>query len=244
MALPGLRGPSAADQAAHFRAQADVGPDQILFACIGREEKMLEWTYIDSVGNILDQCPGSRFVWTARSALHAKVQALLEKRNIAARCTCVGWLENTKVLAEALDVYLDTFPFASGHTGYEAMAAGKPVLVLATPEALESSTATSLVPAVRGEIGTPEDQAAVRAIFTDPHGQSLLPYVDTIADYVAWGTRLARDSRFRRAVGAACQTFVDRFARNERLCAEVTIRHIREVVASRLTAAAAPRGPA
>ena len=230
MALPELRDPGAAADAHTLRERAGVGPGHVLFACIGRELKMMNPDYIDAIGRILESCPGSKFMWTGRGAQISDVKAFMIQRGIIDRCTFIGWLPNTKVAALAMDVYLDSFPFASGHTGYEAMAAGKPIVVLKTPEAMETSTATSLVPAIDGQIGSPADQADVRRIFTADNGQSLLPYVDTVEDYVAWGIRLATDPALRTSVGGACRAFVDRYARDEIVCAETTITHIREIV--------------
>ena len=229
MALPPLVDPACGPEAAALRAKVGVGPDEILFGCIGREVKIINPEYIDAVATVMEQVPRSKFMWTGRSARISEVKALMAQRGILERCTFIGWLSNTKAGAAAMDICLDSFPFASGHTGFEIMAAGKPIVVLKTPESLESSTASSLVPAIDGKIGSPSDAAEIRAIFRSTTGESILPYVDTVAEYVALGVRLGLDPAYHAQVGAACRNYVERFGRNESVCATTTVDHIREV---------------
>jgi glycosyltransferase involved in cell wall biosynthesis len=233
-ALPPLTGEAGAAERRAFRAQHGLSDEHVVLACIGREEKMLDPAYIDAIGRVLDACPDARFMWAGRSAESPDVSALLRQRGIRDKCRFVGWLSDTKVAAQAMDIYADSFPFASGHTAYEAMAAGKPVVVLKTPEAIESSTATAIVPLYDGAIGTVADQEFTRRLFTDADGASLWPYVDTADLYVELIIGLVRDPGRRARAGAACRACVERFARDEVKFAETTSRHLIEIVRERL----------
>jgi glycosyltransferase involved in cell wall biosynthesis len=229
-ALPPLTDATTTADGRRFRAEHGLNDDHVVLACIGREEKLLNPDYIDALGTILEACPEARYIWSGRQARAAEVIGMMRRRGILDKCRFVGWLSNTKLAAQAMDIFADSFPFASGHTAFEAMAVGKPVVVLKTPEALETSSANSLVPVYDGVIGTPADRAAVRAIFTGHDGATLLPYVDTTAQYVDLATRLVRDPAHRFTVGAACRTYAERFARNEIAFAETTCRHLIAIV--------------
>jgi glycosyltransferase involved in cell wall biosynthesis len=229
-ALPPLTDATTAAEGRRFRAEHGLNDNHVILACIGREEKLLDARYIDALGRILEACPQARYMWSGREIRAGEVMDLMRQRGILDRCRFVGWLPNTKLAAQAMDIYADSFPFASGHTAYEAMAAGKPVVVLKTHEALESSSANSLVPAYEGHIGTPAEQAAVRALLTDTDGASLLPYVDTVDQYVDLAIRLVRDPHHRAKVGDACRLYVERFTRDEVTFAQSTCRHLLEIV--------------
>ena len=213
-----------------FRARFGLTEHDVVLACIGREEKMLDPAYLDAVAAIMTACPETRFIWTGRPVRSAEVAAELEQRGIAGRCRHLGWLDDTKAAARALDIFVDSFPFASGFTALEAMAAGKPVVVLRTPEAMESSSATSLVAAYDGLTGRPDEQAEVRRLYTDSDGRSLLPYVATIPEYIALAVRMSRDAAYRDRVGAAGRAYAERFARDERTFAATTCRHLIDIV--------------
>lgn len=236
MALPPLTGPDAEAQGASIRKKLDIKAGDVLLGCIGREEKLLDIRFMDALAEVLRQRPEARFMWTGRKLRVAQVRDLMAARGILDRCPFVGWLADTQAGAAAIDIFLDSFPFASGHTAYEAMAAGKPVLVLRTSEAIETSTATSLVPLFERAIGRQEDQDAVRAMFTDTDGSSLLPFPATIEDYVAMAVRLIKDVGFRSRVGSACRSYVERYARDEETCAQTTCRHLIEIVQDKVAA--------
>jgi hypothetical protein len=112
------------------------------------------------------------------------------------------------------------------------MAAGKPVVTLVTQEALETSIATTFVPLWSGAIGTAADQAAVRAMFSEPDGRSRVPFVDTHAAYEGLAFRLIDDPDYRTRVGQACRQFVNRFFRDEKRLAETTAREIQAIIES------------
>jgi glycosyltransferase involved in cell wall biosynthesis len=237
VALPPLRAESADADGRRLRRELGAADDDLVLACIGREEKMISPGYIAALARIMAACPGARFVWTGRSNRVREVAALLQVHGIAARCHFLGWLADTRVAAAAMDVFLDSFPFASGFTAFEAMAAGKPIVVLKTPESLESSTASVTVPVLEGRAGTAVDQAAVRGLFTGADGALLTPFADSIEDYIDLGIRLGRDAALRAQLGAACRAYVERFTRDEVAFARTTCKHLVEIVQAKAAAA-------
>jgi glycosyltransferase involved in cell wall biosynthesis len=216
-----------------LRRQIGAESDAVILGCIGREEKMLGERYLETVAEIMKACPNTRFVWTGRAKRSGEVERRLAALGIGARSHFLGWLENTQAATQGIDVYLDSFPFASGHTAFETMSTGSPIVVLRSPEALETSTATAIIPAYEGRAGSASEQSGVRAIFTDSDGTSLLPYVDDVEAYVALSIRLIRDTDYRKRVGRACRAFVETYSPSEKAFAESTCRHIIEIVAEK-----------
>ncbi|MDX2223719.1 MAG: hypothetical protein SFV21_13285 [Rhodospirillaceae bacterium] len=228
--------PSLSAQAQKLRAEIDPGGQAVVLGCLVRAEKLANPAYAKMLGRVMRAHPHTLFVWTGRFA-PPDVVALLEAEGIAPRCRFVGWVD-IKLYAQVLDIKLDSFPFPSGITSAETMAAGKPVVTLLTEEALENSLATSFVPLMQGRIGTPEDHAAMRARFSDPD-DTPAPFVETIDDYERLAGRLIADASMRARVGAACQWFVGRFFRDDARTARTTAEQILAIVADTRA-----RGPA
>ena len=89
-----------------------------VFGTMCREEKITA-EYCAVIRSVLDANPDSCFVYTGRKPV-AGIDCIPRTRFI-------GWIDPA-VWAQVIDVYLDTFPFGSGHTAWQAIAAGKPVV--------------------------------------------------------------------------------------------------------------------
>jgi len=232
-ALPPLTAPSSAAEATALKRSLGLGEDIVVLGCIGRDEKLLGDGCLDAIAAVLRATERTVFVWTGRPDNRAPdVKRRLQELGVAERCKFLGWMKDTKVAAQLIDVYLDSFPFASGHTAFEAMAVDVPLVVLKTRAALESSVLTGFLPALEGRAGSAAEQASVRSIFTAQDGELLSPAVETVEAYVARAVRLVRDADFRRRAGEAGRRFVETFARDERKFAETTCRHIVEIIAA------------
>ena len=79
---------------------------------------------------------------------HPEISSRSRKLGILDRCRFISWV-NTALYAQVLDVFLDSFPFTSGHTAFESMATGYLVIVRNTPESLESRSLTHILRAFR-----------------------------------------------------------------------------------------------
>jgi len=227
-ALPPLTDPAQAPLAAEIRASSGVTESTLILGCIGREEKLLNRDYVRALGEIMRRCPNTEYIWTGREQ-PPEFLAWLVEEGIADRCTFIGWVD-TKLYAHVLDIFVDSFPFASGHTAFEAMALGKPIVVLLTPEALETSTASAVVPVFEGHAGTEADQIRVREIFTAGEAASLLPFVRNVEEYIDQAQRLINDTDFRANVGRAGQIFVEEFMRDEVRLAKSTCQNILDII--------------
>jgi len=86
-----------------------------IYGTLCREEKITE-EYVDTVAEILAKSGPSVFLYTGR----ARVPELDRVPDTA----WIGWVD-TSLWAQVIDVFLDTWPFGSGHTAWEAIAARK-----------------------------------------------------------------------------------------------------------------------
>ena len=152
---------------------------------MGRAAKMLNPEYINTIKCILDLEKNAIFIYSCEPDLEMKVSDMIKKYGQPEKMFSIGWLKNTKIALKIIDIYLDTFPFASGHSGYEFIVAGKPIVVLITEESLMSSTATDLYPHIK-KIENYEFYS---------------PYVLNIKDYTNISIRMIKDKDMRNIVG-------------------------------------------
>ncbi|HKQ28693.1 MAG TPA: glycosyltransferase, partial [Burkholderiales bacterium] len=221
--------PQLAAEAAQVRAE--FSQYRLLFGCIGREEKINSAAFLEGVAAILKACPDAGFVWTGRER-SASVQAALARSGVAERCHFIGWVD-TKLYAQVLDVFLDSFPFPCGFTLYEAMAAAKPIVTYASAEAAETGIYGLLAPLLSGATGSTDEIAAARKLFADG---DLFHCAHDPAEYVQLALRLAGDEGARRAAGEANQAFVREFLSDRRGMAEAVATHFLELIRARIGA--------
>ncbi len=231
-AMEPLFDPALTTEAANIRKELLGNDYTLLVGCIGREEKMISDAYIRSLSRILKAVPTARFLWTGASA-HPEVLALLDAYDIADRCHYIGWV-NTRLYAQVIDVFIDSYPFASGLTAFEAMAAGRPVVSMITREALGTGMPAHVWPVYKGQAGTDDVQKEVRDLFTNPQGQSLLPFAETVETYENIAIQICTDDQFRNETGNAGRLFVERYMNDDRRMAETGCQHIREIISEKL----------
>jgi hypothetical protein len=231
-AMGPLVDPGLAKNAVRIRRKLLGRRGTVLLGCIGREEKMICEPYIAALTGILASVPEAVYFWTGKTE-HPGVIGLLRKYGIEEKCRYVGWID-TRLYAQVVDVFVDSFPFASGLTAFEAMAAGRPVVSMLTRESLGTGMPAHVWPAYAGQSGTPELQREVQRIFSDTDGSSLLPFAETVESYRRIAVKLCRDSILRANVGNACRLFVERYMSNDERMAETGSRHILEIIDAKL----------
>jgi hypothetical protein len=101
-------------------------PEKVLLGTLAREEKIDSRPFLESVAAILRRNPQCGYIWTGQ-ARHPGVASFLEQHGVSGRCHFVGWVD-TPLYASILDVFLETFPLGCGITGYQALAAGVPLV--------------------------------------------------------------------------------------------------------------------
>jgi hypothetical protein len=174
-------------QIAEVRAQF---AEPFLFGTIAREDKILSPVFLKAVSAILRANPGAGYLWTGRTRNQGIVR-FLDSEGVGSRCHYVGWV-NSPLYASAFDVFLETFPFGCGVTGYHALAAGTPLLSY-----LSEDTVFGM------QYGHKVRSATA--------GKDLSQYpvlcAGTAEEYIELAAQLAADAEFRDKVGRRGREF-------------------------------------
>lgn len=177
--------PVSAQAVAELRARF---PHPVLLGSLAREEKLDSRPYLESIAEILRLNPDAGFLWTGH-ARHPGIAAFFAERGLASRAHFVGWVD-TALYAAALDLFLETFPLGCGITGYQALAAGVPLLSY-----LDANTVFGMQywSDLMSQSGTPA-QATREQLDAYPVLCARNP-----AEYVELASRMLRDPAFRES---------------------------------------------
>lgn len=180
----------------------------VVVATLARDEKMLDPQYLNAIVTLLRQHPNMFFLWTGQNE-RSEIRLALEEGGVLERTRYIGWV-NTRLYAQVVDVFLDSFPFPCGFTLLQAMAAGKPVVISATPEAAETGLWAFIRPLLDGDEGTKEERAKLHALL-GPQDKPLLAIARNPAQYIALAGRLLQDAALRKAAGEAARQLVRQY---------------------------------
>lgn len=209
-ALPEMFDASKTEEAKKTRAGLPVGT---VFGWMGRTEKLTS-EYLTAVAQILERVPDSIFVYTGREE-PAQIAEAIATAGLGDRIAFIGWVD-TALWAQVIDVYLDAFPFQSGHCAYQAMAAAKPVIWLHDEQVAQEQSASGL-------IRDTWEQGA-RAIFGDER-----PWCTAPQEYVVRAASCAAEP-FRTGVGQQMRHWLERFMMDRPHMAQSVTRAILEIV--------------
>lgn len=209
--------------------RAELG-DRTVAMTLARTEKMQDPAYLAAMVEILRAHPQVVFLWAGREESLAVVEAF-RAGGVLNQTRFIGWV-NTRLYAQVADVFLDTFPFPCGFTLYQAMAAGKPVVVRDTPEAEQTGLWAFLKPLVEDGEGAPEERAEVLSFVGDERAP-LIAIARSPQDYVRHAGRLIEDAEARAAAGEAARRFIARYFSDPRVLGESVGRHLVELIEER-----------
>lgn len=208
-ALPEMLDHTKTDEARRIREAMEV---ETVFGWMGRSEKITS-EYLTVVGEILRQNPDSIFVYSGRDP-RPDIEEAFAGAGLGDRVAYIGWVD-VSLWSQVIDVYLDTFPFQSGHCAYHMMAAGKPVVWLHDDKTAEEQSASGLIR------DTWEDGAS--EIF-----ELAEPWATTPEGYVAIAGAFAGD--LREDIGRAMRRWIERFMMDRPRMATSVTRAILEIV--------------
>ena len=187
-------------------------PESVLLGTLAREEKINSAPFLKAVADILAANPQAGYLWTGRSE-HDGIANFFRAAGVAERCHFVGWVD-TRLYAAALDVFLESFPYGFGIIGYQAFAAGVPLLSY-----LDSKTTFGvhywqrlLTPSANGN--TPQ-----RPQLNAPDEYAILCARDA-EEYVTLAGRLIADVAWRKEIGARGLAFFRKELQNNAAYAE------------------------
>ena len=165
-------------------------PNAIVLGSLAREEKLKSPEFLSAVCKLLARNAQAHYIWTGRSQPEMVLSAF-KNAGVMDRCHFVGWVD-TNLYAEALDIFLETFPFGCGITGFQSMSHGTPLLSKADADTLYGSQ-------LRGGVM----QKFMRRSLSHADYETL--GILTAADsqhYVELAQRLIDDIDFREEIGA------------------------------------------
>jgi glycosyltransferase involved in cell wall biosynthesis len=202
--------PELSNEASIIRMQ--LGHWKTVFGSIGREEKLRDPAFLDAVCGVLDANPEAVFLWTGTQR-DENIQRFFETRQLSERTQFIGWV-NTKLYAQVIDVYLDSFPFPGGYTVYESMAAKKPVVMMRLdyPGVGLQNNASPYYFAEHTEGMSGE----VQTLFRKAEDRIYFPVASDKSEYIAFACRFADDPALRSTVGHINAQFVDRYLTNRK----------------------------
>lgn len=172
--------------------------DAVLCGALAREEKFNSPAYLMMLGSLLSRNPKVHFIWTGRSQPE-HVTATFKTFGIAERCHFVGWVD-TNLYAAALDIFLETFPFGCGITGFQAMSHGTALLSMRGQDTLYGLQLEGASRSYPSE--TPISHATLESL-------DILTAAD-LAHYLDLARRLIDDASFRKSCGDRERAYVAR----------------------------------
>lgn len=174
--------------------------DEILLGTISRPEKINSKEFLHVVCSLLKSNPNSRFLWTGLSA-PCEINNFFHAEGVLSQTIFAGWVDPVRCTA-ALDIFLDSFPFASGMTVIQAMAMAKPVVSMRSPYTL---IGRDIIEALEQPEKAPDIYNALRDAVGDLFENSFFPVAEDIESYVAISNSLILHAGLRQRVGAALQ---------------------------------------
>lgn len=219
--------------AAARELRATFPAEAVVAASIGREEKLDSPEFLATVSRLLKKHPRLHFLWTGK-ALRASIVSHFEREGVADRARFVGWVD-TRLYAQAIDIFLDSFPFPCGFTLKEAMGAGKPAAMYRSAESLETGVPGAITPVMEGAGDSGPVREQMRAIFTRERDFDLYLCANSADEYFAIAERLITDATLRRDAGAANRRFIETFLSSPRDEATKLLDHLDQIFASATT---------
>jgi len=202
----------------------------VVLGVMGREAKICEPSYVDTVAKILKANPHCCFCYTGRRQHPNFVQGF-ERAGVSDQAIFIGWVDPL-LWAHVLDIYLDAWPMSSGFTAVNAMAVGKPYVAMhpSHPEVGFSLIGQAVInPLERGEPRRVID--LLSEIFELGRGDGLLFAARTAEEYRGLTQRLIDDASLRRRCGEACRRMVETVLGDSPRQARTVVDYILDTIA-------------
>jgi hypothetical protein len=183
--LMGLTERPQASEVANLKFKIKGNRDILILGVLGRAAKIRNPLYLKTIKNILNTSRNTVFVYTCEDIFQSEINNLINEYGDPSRMISLGWLKNTKIAASTIDIYLDSFPFASGHTAFETIALAKPVICLITMESTRSSLVTAFL-----------DYINENNLEKEKYG-----LVEVLNEYISLACKIIEDINLRSQIG-------------------------------------------
>lgn len=204
---------------------------RVVLGTFGREEKLVDPAFLAVISRILTQNTDAVFLYTGRRNHPVVVEALSANSVFSDRVHFIGWVD-TRLYANVIDIFLDSFPFPCGLTACEAMSVGVPMVMRDTVESRETGLPGHIMPVIENREGSDEERSGLARIFGG-NDLPLLCFARTDDEYVAMASRLITDVEFRRQAGIASRKFIEEFLTGTEKMGRAFAEHIENAVAAK-----------
>ncbi|MCV6636806.1 hypothetical protein [Candidatus Albibeggiatoa sp. nov. NOAA] len=226
LGISGWYDPMLKQEAQTIRAQYHKKFD-IILGSMGREEKLNSSEFLETIAKILKKYPKAAFLWTGREQLPS-IQAVFDQYEVSNQCFFIGWV-NTKLYAQVLDIFLDSFPFPCGFTAYETIAASNPIVLYASNDSYNTGLYGAISPVLMGKMGSPDEHQLINEIF-HPQEKSVYFCANNAEQYFDYTCQLIENENLRQQSGYAYSQFIEHFFTNTQKMAQGYARHFLEMI--------------
>lgn len=196
------------EQAGQLRAK--FSNSAVVCGSFGREEKLADPQFLKTICELLRRHPEMVFLWTGKTQPPEIARAFADA-GLLNQTHFIGWVD-TKLYAQVIDIFLDSFPFPCGFTLKEAMAAGKAAVMMRTVESIETGVPGAF-DAILGNLNGDDSQLSdqFKEMFTLERPLDLLMCANDVAEYSQMAERLLGSASLREACGSANRKFIESF---------------------------------
>lgn len=185
--------------------KANYSTHKVLLGSLAREEKFNSPEFLDCLVSILKKHPDAKFLYSGRQDAGVLVRAA-QATGVLAQVEFIGWVD-TNLYAEAIDIFLETFPFGCGITALQAMSHATPVL---------SYNAEDTIFGYQLKGGIPDAQYMGMSN-NDFENLPVMTARDS-EHYIRLATRLIDDQHFRRKVGERQRAYFEKQRADSSVC--------------------------
>lgn len=198
-----------------------------ILGTMAREVKMRDPEFLRSIVYLLNENENAVYLWAGESK-HAEIQQVFDAGGVSDRTVFIGWVE-TRLYAQVIDIFLDTFPFPCGFTLFQAMAAGKPPVISATRESAETGLWAFLEPVLDADYEDQEQRKELIQLLSW-NGINLLPAARRPDEFVEFADKLIKDENLRLRAGKAAQSLMQRYFSNTAQMGKTYSQHFIELM--------------
>ena len=204
----------------------------IVLGTLAREEKIAAPDFLSTIVEILKSNSNTIWLYTGREN-HPMIQKYLDAANVRAQSQFIGWV-NTKLYAQAIDIFADTWPLGSGLAGIQAMAYGKPYVFYhgySTPEEGRKGLMGALgMPILQSDQENNSTTIKLNQIFKMSENEKLLLNANSPDEYAVMIKKLIRNSDFRKDCGNAYKEYVETLPANTALLGKRLGERISDII--------------
>ncbi len=204
----------------------------VILSSLARPEKINNEYYLSTISRILKENSNACYLWAGQTELQS-VDDFFISQGVKDQCFFIGWVD-TKLYADVIDIYLDSFPFPCATTIIDAMLCAKPVVMIKTNESMEIGIPMLIRPILESNSVTEYQRNDVKKIFniSNPNAtdDELLLLAENSDEYEKFTNKLIKDINFRKKSGEAYQQFTHRYLQDLNLMANSYSQHFTEII--------------